>query len=187
VAITDHNTIEGALQILALTPPFQIILGEEITTKQGEVIGLFLQEEIPANLSIQETIEQIHHQGGIVAVPHPCDRLRHHVLQQDCWPEILPLVDLIEGFNGRTVFKSDDQFAQKLAADYGKPVIAGSDSHTPWELGRCGMEIANFVTAQDLLKKVPESHFWGNYTSPWVHLVTKIVKYKTRYQLKKRS
>ena len=177
--------MDGVSQVLALKPSFRIIPGEEITTQQGEVIGLFLREAIPAGLSVWETIERIHQQGGIVTVPHPCDRLRHHVLQKSCWPNVLPLVDMIEGFNGRTVFKMDDRLARKIAANYQKAVVAGSDSHTPWELGRCGIEIGDFDTSQDLIEAVREGHFFGRYTSPWSHIVTKAVKYRARQRLKK--
>jgi predicted metal-dependent phosphoesterase TrpH len=172
--------MDGVSQVLALKPSFRIIPGEEITTQQGEVIGLFLQEVIPAGLSVWETIERIHQQGGIVTVPHPCDRLRHHVLQESYWPDVLPLVDMIEGFNGRTIFKADDRLAQKIAANYQKIIIAGSDSHTPWELGRCGIEIGDFDASQDLLEAVREGRLFGSHASPWVHIVTKAVKYKVR-------
>jgi predicted metal-dependent phosphoesterase TrpH len=185
VAITDHNTMDGVSQVIALKPLLRIIPGEEITTQQGEVIGLFLQEAIPAGLSVWETIQRIHCQGGIVTVPHPCDRLRRHVLQKSYWTEVLPLVDMIEGFNGRTVFKADDRFAQKIAAYYQKPVIAGSDSHTPWELGHCGMEIENYDTCQDLIEVISGGRYFGTYTLPWSHLITKAVKYRNRWHLRK--
>jgi predicted metal-dependent phosphoesterase TrpH len=176
VAITDHNTMDGVWRLMALSPPLRVIPGEEITTRQGEVIGLFLQEAIPAGLDVLETIGRIRAQGGIVAAPHLGDRLRRHVLQRSCWPEVLPLVDLIEGFNGRTVFKADDCLARQVAADYGKSLIAGSDSHTPWELGRCGLEMGDFDTGKDFVAAVKESRFFGKYAPAWVHVVTKIKK-----------
>jgi predicted metal-dependent phosphoesterase TrpH len=177
VAITDHNTMDGVWRLMELSPPLRVIPGEEITTRQGELIGLFLQEAIPAGLDVLETIGRIREQAGIVAVPHLGDRLRHHVLQRSYWPEVLPLVDLIEGFNGRTVFKADDRLARQVAVDYGKPLIAGSDSHTPWELGGCGLEIGNFDNGRDFLDAVKKSRFFGKYAPVWVHIVTKVKKY----------
>jgi predicted metal-dependent phosphoesterase TrpH len=177
VAITDHNTMDGVWRLLTLSPPLRIIPGEEITTRQGEVIGLFLQEAIPAGLDVLETIACIRAQNGIVVAPHLGDRLRHHVLQRSCWPVVLPLVDLIEGFNGRTVFKADDRLAQQVAIDYRKPLIAGSDSHTPWELGGCGLEIGDFDRGRDFMEAVKESRFFGKNAPAWVHVITKIKKY----------
>jgi predicted metal-dependent phosphoesterase TrpH len=177
VAVTDHNTMDGVWRLMELRSSLRIIPGEEITTRQGEIIGLFLQEAIPAGLDVLETIERIRDQDGIVVAPHLGDRLRHSVLQRSCWPEVLPLVNLIEGFNGRTVFKADDCLAQQVATEYGKPLIAGSDSHTPWELGRCGLEMGDFDTGKDFVAAVQESHFFGKYASIWVHIVTKVKKY----------
>ncbi|MGD9156158.1 MAG: PHP domain-containing protein [Bacillota bacterium] len=177
VAVTDHNTMDGVWRLLALNPPLRVIPGEEITTRQGEIIGLFLREAIPAGLEVAETIGRIHAQGGVVTAPHLGDRLRHHVLQRSCWPEVLPLVDLIEGFNGRTVFKADDRLAQQVAAEYEKPLISGSDCHTPWELGRCGLEMRDFNDGRDFVEAVKESRFFGKYAPVWVHVITKIKKY----------
>jgi predicted metal-dependent phosphoesterase TrpH len=181
VAITDHNTIDGALELQRITPQLQIIIGEEITTRKGELIGLFLQERVPPGLDPLATIARIHEQGGLVVLPHPCDRLRRKVLQRDCWEEVLPLVDLVEGFNGRTVFAADDRAACELAAHFHKPLYAGSDAHTSWEFGRCGLELPEFDSAQSFLRSIKKAKFFGRHAPPWPHVVTKIVK-KTRRQ-----
>jgi predicted metal-dependent phosphoesterase TrpH len=176
IAVTDHNTISGALELQRIAPELQIIIGEEITTRQGELIGLFLREFIPAGLEPMETIERIHQQGGLVVLPHPCDRLRRKVLQRSCWVEVLPLVDLVEGFNGRTIFRADDREASELAARFQKPLYAGSDCHTAWEFGRCGLEMPGFDSPESFLSSVAQARFFGKHTPPWPHVVTKMVK-----------
>src|SRR5262249_51765782 len=75
VAATDHNEIGGALEAAALGKPITVIVGEEVKTSQGEVIGLFLTEKIERGLTMAETIGQIQAQGGLVLMPHPFDRL----------------------------------------------------------------------------------------------------------------
>jgi predicted metal-dependent phosphoesterase TrpH len=176
VIVTDHNTINGALELQRIAPPFQIIIGEEITTRQGELIGLFLQERVPAGLDPLGTIALIHKQGGLVVLPHPCDRLRRKVLQRNCWEEVLPMVDLVEGFNGRTLFHADDKAACELAMRFQKPLYAGSDCHTAWEFGRCGLELPSFDSPEGFLKSVAQARFFGKHASLWPHVATKLVK-----------
>src|SRR5258708_40374255 len=71
VCATDHNTIEGALRLRELADGFRVIIGEEVSSRDGEIIGLFLEKAIPRDLSAEETIARIHDQGGLVSVPHP--------------------------------------------------------------------------------------------------------------------
>ena len=73
IAITDHNEIAGAIELKNIAP-FTVIVGEEILSSSGEIIGLFLTEHIPAQLSAEETIRRIKDQGGLVLIPHPFDR-----------------------------------------------------------------------------------------------------------------
>ena len=75
VAVTDHNTIRGALAVKEMAP-FLVIVGAEIRSREGEIIGLFLSDEVPPDLSAQETIERIRAQDGLVSLPHPLDRFR---------------------------------------------------------------------------------------------------------------
>jgi predicted metal-dependent phosphoesterase TrpH len=185
IAVTDHNTISGALHLIKMAPPFRVIIGEEILTSEGEVIGLFLKEEIPAGLSARETIQLIRKQQGLVVLPHPCDRLRHHALASSWVEEVLPEVDLVEGFNGRTVFPKDDQSAVDLGERFHKSIIAGSDSHTSWEFGRVGMEMGAFENPMEFMSEINNAKFFGHRTPPWIHLVTKSVKYANRIGLRR--
>lgn len=181
VAVTDHNTIEGALRLAGMDPPFRLIVGEEITTREGEIVGLFLSEEIPAGLGVLTTIELIRAQGGLVVLPHPCDRLRRHVIKPDVLAEVLPLVDAVEVFNGRTLYSRDNLAAAELAKKYAKPGSAGSDSHTAGELGVCGVEIGEFTTPASFLAELEASgKVFGRPSGLWVHVVTKAVKIAKR-------
>jgi len=186
VAVTDHNTIQGAVYLKKNSAlPFQIIIGEEISTRQGEVIGLFLQETIPDGLDVYQTIEIIAEQGGLSVLPHPCDRLRHHAIRPELLPEIIALVDIVEGYNGRTIFKADDRKALSLAKEGAKPVIAGSDAHTVWELGRFGLELPEFESPAELITALRSARLFGRRANPAVHLVTKAVKRAVRWGFKK--
>ncbi len=84
VAITDHNTIAGA-QAFHAQAPDRFLVGEEIKSRQGEVIGLFLEEEVPAGLTLQETIDRIRDQGGLVGASHPLDSQRSESMGRKRW------------------------------------------------------------------------------------------------------
>ena len=128
VAITDHNTIKGGLEAKKInkSQDFLVIVGSEVNTEVGDIIGLFLTEEIKSRNSM-EVIEEIKKQGGLVVLPHP---YRGHKLND----ELLKRIDVIEGFNARTNDK-DNEEAVKLAEKYNKPIIAGSDAHFASEIG----------------------------------------------------
>lgn len=136
VAITDHNTIKGSLEAEKLNEDenFIVITGAEIQTEIGDVIGLFLNEEIKSRNSI-EVIEEIHKQGGISVLPHP---YKGHRLND----EIIRKVDAIEVFNSR-VRKEDNEKAMKLAEQFKKPITNGSDAHFLYEIGRSKVIINN--------------------------------------------
>ncbi|MGE5559212.1 MAG: PHP domain-containing protein [Bacillota bacterium] len=186
IAVTDHDTIEGALRLADRDLPFRLIIGEEILAREGEITGLFLSVRIPGGLGIYETLSRIKEQGGLVVAPHPCDRLRRHVLDAGVLRRIIREVDIIEGFNGRTVFAGDDAAATALGRCFGKPLIAGTDCHTRWELGRCGSILAHFSSAAEFLTGLPAAgDFYGRRAPVWVHLITKCVKYANRLGLRR--
>ena len=143
IAVTDHNNIRGALEVRSIAP-FQVIIGEEIKSSAGDIIGLFLEEEIPRGLSPQETVEAIKSQGGLVMVPHPFDRLRPSAIKYEALKEILPKVDIMEAFNAHNLLMRDNDRAEKFSRDHDLVAAAVSDSHTPLELGRTFMEMPEF-------------------------------------------
>jgi predicted metal-dependent phosphoesterase TrpH len=169
VAVTDHNAIGGALAVQKLAS-FTIIIGEEVESSEGEIIGLFLQEEVPAGLSPEETVRRIKEQGGLVCVPHPFDRLRGTRLAEAALMRILPQVDIIEALNARTTLRGDNEQAARFAQEHGLPMSAGSDAHSARELGRAGVEMPDFEGPWEFLEALRQGQIVGRLSSPLVHL-----------------
>ena len=168
VAITDHNNIQGALEVQSAAP-FQVIIGGEIKSAAGDIIGLFLQEEIPGGLAAAETAQLIKEQGGLVVAPHPFCRLRPTALGLRALLEILPLVDLIEGFNSHTVMPGDNDKGEKFAQEHSLPMVACSDAHSALELGRTFTEVPAEEfdgTPEGLLRAVKLGRMVGKYPNP---------------------
>jgi len=128
VAITDHNTIKGGRKANRINKDsdFSVIVGAEIATELGDIIGLFLNEEIKTRDSVK-VIDEIKAQGGLVVLPHP---FRGHKNIE----EIAKSVDLIEVFNSRCSFKENKK-AEELAKNLKKEVAVGSDAHSLKEIG----------------------------------------------------
>lgn len=127
IAVTDHNTIAAAQQLHAELGD-AIIVGEEITTAEGEIIGLYLTETIPPNLSAAETVQRIHAQGALVYVPHPFETVRKG-LNESVLKQIADGVDIMEVHNGRAVFQNRTSQALAWIAAHGVPGAASSDAH----------------------------------------------------------
>ena len=171
VAVTDHNTIRGALAVRELAD-FPVIVGEEVRSSDGEVLGLFLSEEIPKGLTAGDTIAHIKDQGGIAGVPHPFDSLRS-ALREDALLGCIDQLDFIEGLNARMVFSSHNDKARKFAKQHGLPVSAGSDAHSPWEVGRVWAETPPFEGAADFVAALRQGRLVGRLSTPLVHLISR--------------
>lgn len=144
LAITDHNTIEGALRMKEIAP-FPIIVGEEILTTKGEIIGFFLKEKIPKFLTPEETITRIKLQGGLVCIPHPFDGVRAaSALETSVLKRLAPHIDIIEVFNSRVILERDIKRAFKFAEEGGFLKSAGSDAHNLFEIGNAYVEMDEF-------------------------------------------
>lgn len=170
IAIADHHSIAGALRLKEIAP-FNVIVAEEIMTPIGELMGLFLTQEIPRGLSAQETITRIKSQGGLVNIPHPFGhsfRENKKLLSQ----EILSQVDLIEVFNSRIPFPNTFPKASKLAAEYRLPASAGSDAHTIREIGRAYVEMPEFNGPEDFLDCLTRGKIFGQRSSSFLHFVS---------------
>jgi predicted metal-dependent phosphoesterase TrpH len=178
--VCDHDTLEGAHQTMralrSLDPDLPEVLAEEITTDSGELIGLFLSEEIPAGLSAPETVDRIHDQGGLILVPHPFCQYRSRALRGDVREEVIGKIDLIEAFNARNVVDGDNDRAFAYAALHHKPSTVGSDAHTPMELGRVWQEIPWFEGPRDFLQVLPEGRIQFQRSPSAVHILTRVVK-----------
>jgi predicted metal-dependent phosphoesterase TrpH len=153
IAITDHNVFAGAREALALArerPP-KVIPGEEVKTADaGEVIGLFLQDEIPPGLPFAETIAAIREQGGIVYLPHPFDRL-HAVPDAATLHRHLAEIDVFEVYNARLLFDGMNEEALRFARKYNLTMGAGSDAHVLQGVGTGLVRMRAFETPEEFL------------------------------------
>lgn len=127
IAVTDHNTIDMAKELHA-TFGDRIIIGEEITTLDGEIIGLYLHRTIPPLLSVEETVRRIRAQGGLVYIPHPFETVRKG-LKRSVLDSIAADVDIIECHNGRAVFQDRSKLASAWQRLHRTAAAASSDAH----------------------------------------------------------
>jgi predicted metal-dependent phosphoesterase TrpH len=177
VAVTDHNTLRGALEAAAQAPDL-IIPGEEIMTTEGELLGYYLTREIPKGLPPEEAVSRLRDQGATISVSHPFDRLRRGAWKLDALRRILPLVDAVEGFNARCLFSEDNRRAESFAAENHIPLTAGSDGHTGFELGAAGLEIPPFQDPTTLRAALSRAKVFGRLLPWWVHLFSRYAKWK---------
>lgn len=168
VVITDHNTISGALRAREIDPE-RVIVGEEIMTREGELLAAFLSEEIPPGLSALETIARLREQGALISVAHPFDRLRSGHWQPDDLLRITPHIDAIETFNARCFHPSFNRLALAFARQQGLMGTAGSDAHTLLELGRASMLLPEFEDAPSLKNALSQVEYQVRLSSPLVH------------------
>ena len=153
VAVTDHNAFGGALAAaeLAADRALTVIPGEEIKTAgQGEVIGLFLQDEIPRGLSFEDTIAAIRAQGGLVYLPHPFDRM-HSIPDAATLHRHLADIDVFEVYNARLLFEQYNDEAERFARKYNLTMGAGSDAHVLQGLGTGGVRMRAFNGPEEFL------------------------------------
>jgi predicted metal-dependent phosphoesterase TrpH len=144
IAITDHNVFGGALEALAATTSLTVIPGEEIKTEdQGEVIGLFLSEEIPRGVPFEDTLAAIHGQDGIVYLPHPFDRM-HSIPDAATLRRHLDEIDVFEVYNARLLFEAYNEEALRFARKYNLTMGAGSDAHVLQGVGTGALRMREF-------------------------------------------
>ncbi len=169
LALTDHHSTRGALELQALAPEL-VIVGEEIMTRQGELLAYFVKEEVPRGLSAQEAIVRLKEQGTVISVPHPFDRWRSGAWREADLIAILPWVDAIEVFNSRCVFKADNARALTFAQQHGKLRAVGSDAHYRMELGHAVLKMPYLPnTAAELLAGLAQAEAICQLSSPFVH------------------
>jgi len=151
IALTDHNTVEGALKLAEIAPELAIV-GEEAKTREGEVIGLFITRRVPPYMRPEDAMDLIHEMGGLVYVPHPLDRNRAHYSGERL-VELAPRIDIVEIYNP-WADASANKAAAGIAAELGKVTATGSDSHGLIEIGRSWMEMEDFDGPADFLAKL---------------------------------
>jgi predicted metal-dependent phosphoesterase TrpH/glycosyltransferase involved in cell wall biosynthesis len=153
IAVTDHNVFDGALEAVELARGRNLIVipGEEVKTdSQGEVIGLFLKEEIPRGMSFEDTIAAIKAQGGLVYLPHPFDRM-HAIANPATLHRHLGDVDVFEVYNARLLFEAYNDEALRFARKYNLTMGAGSDAHVPQGLATGGVRMRAFDGPEEFM------------------------------------
>ena len=153
IAVTDHNVFGGALEAVEKARGRKLIVipGEEVKTKdQGEVIGLFLKEEIPRGMSFGETVEAIRAQKGIVYLPHPFDRM-HAIPEPATIHRHLAEVDVFEIYNARLLFENYNDEAERFARKYNLLAGAGSDAHVLAGVGTGVVRMRRFSGPEEFL------------------------------------
>jgi predicted metal-dependent phosphoesterase TrpH len=145
-------------------------------TSDGEIIGVFLQEEIPPYMNAEETLDAIHDQGALSIVPHPFCSYRTNILKKDVMDNMIDCLDIIEGYNSRVLDDWENAIALGYAERRGKPVSAGSDAHTSFELGRTYVSIEPFSDPKGLIKALPNASVHYSHMNSAIHTVTRLVK-----------
>ena len=179
VAIADHGTIEGALEMQHLAP-FTVIVAEEILTPDGEIMGMFLEENIANGLSVEQTIAHIRGQGGLVCIPHAFDIFRPSALGAKIVEKITDEIDVMEVFNSRSPLLRSSAKARAFAEKYGIAQSAGSDAHTLNEIGNAYVEMPEFTGKDDFLQALGKGKVFGYRTNPLTHFSSAWAKLKKR-------
>ncbi|MHB8626750.1 MAG: PHP domain-containing protein [Aggregatilineales bacterium] len=185
LAVTDHNTAAGALALAKLVPDL-VIVGEEIMTTRGEILGYFMKESIPAGLTPDETIRRLRDQGAVISVSHPYDRLRKGAWAEPDLLAIFDRVDAIEIFNSRCLYAEDNDKAQHLAASRQKPGTVGSDAHIPYELGHATLTMQPFEGPGDFYESLRDATPVTMRSPAWVHAASTQAKWFKKLGLRKR-
>jgi len=172
IAITDHDEIAGALEAKELAEkkklPLQVIVGEEVSTDEGDLLVYFLKKRIaPAPLA--EVLPQVKKQGAVCSAAHPYDFIRHGIKVESLPPSLLAQIDCIEAFNARVTVPSHNAHALAFAKQSGKPFLAGSDAHHPSEIGTAYVEFEGIskLDAKNILS-APRK-ILGGLSLPYVH------------------
>jgi predicted metal-dependent phosphoesterase TrpH len=179
LVITDHNMISGALHAQKLDPHL-FIIGEEIMTQQGELLGIFIKEKIPASLTALKTIELLRSQGAFISVSHPFDAFRKGHWEIDDLLNIVCLIDAIEVFNSRCLLPQFNTRARAFSQDNKLLGTVGSDAHSIGEVGKATLSLPDFVDATSLKHSLSLAQPHVQLSGPWVHLYSRYSSWRKR-------
>jgi predicted metal-dependent phosphoesterase TrpH len=170
VCVTDHNAIAGALELRDRLDT-RVIVGEELRTAAGEIIGLFLTERVPQGVGPLEAARAIRDQGGVVYIPHPFDPMRRNMSEAALYELAeADLIDAVEVLNAKTSLASLNRRAAQFAAEFGIVAGAGSDAHVPDALGAAYVEMDDFDTPMEFLASLASARVIGHHWDeprPW--------------------
>jgi predicted metal-dependent phosphoesterase TrpH len=172
ICVTDHDTIEGALRLRDMDTGLVVIVGEEITSADGELIGLFLASRVAPGQSAERTIAQIHEQGALAYVPHPFSRNRRRHLRRAVLERVASAIDVVEVFNAREIASASNLLALEFAREQALPGGVGSDSHRRSEIGRAYVEVARFAGPEELVVALREGEVTGTLSGLGIHVRT---------------
>ena len=166
LCVTDHHAIDGARRLCDVLP-CRVIVGEEVRSTQGEIIGLFLEERIPFGLTPNETAKRIRDQGGLVYIPHPFDPMRRNLVE----PALEALASRRPGRRDRSpqcedVARVVEPTRVGVRAAHGIAAGAGSDAHVPDAIGAAYVEMADFDSPASFLAALRDSKVVGHHSDP---------------------
>jgi len=177
IAITDHNNTDALKKWKREfeSNGIELIPGVEVSSGDGHVIGLFIENNIKRGLSVQETVGKIKEQGGLAVAPHPFDIFRYGIGKEIFNSKF----DCIEVFNSRSMYKRGDKKSQEVGRKLSLVGICGSDAHTIEEIGNSYIE----TSEGDLFNAIKKGRFknHGKYSSPNVHFTTFFDKIKKNF------
>lgn len=180
IAITDHDNIAGAIAFREYCKrkkaSLNVIIGEEIMTVDGEIIGLYMTRDIPGGLTASETIGLLKEQGAVIYIPHPYDiRRKKTVLKESIICEYVEDIHCIECWNGRNSHTSYGLQQEKIAQKYNIKSVVGADAHTFWEFGKNVMYFPKEpVNANAFINGLDEAIMSKGKIRNIVHFITKI-------------
>lgn len=154
IAVTDHDTVSGSLEAMELArgTPLLVIPGQEIRTRDGEIIVLGIKKDLPGRLPALDTMKMARNSGGFVIVPHPFDRMRKGL--GNTMTSCLKYIDAVEVFNARTIFNKFNKKAMSFAREHSLPMTSGSDGHFPEEMGKSYLLVHSPRDIQSILEAV---------------------------------
>ena len=179
IAITDHNEIDGALEAYRIAPD-RVIVGEEIKTTQGELLGYFMQEKVSPGLEPMEAIERLKAQGAVISVAHPFDTIRSQHWALEELEKIVPYVDAIETYNARCLTEEPNQQAAVFAAEHDLLATAGSDAHSLLELGRASLWMSPFDGPEGFKAALRTAEVDTRLSPAFVHLFSRFAVYRKK-------
>ena len=179
LVITDHNSIEGALEAQAIDPEL-VIVGEEIMTTKGEILAAYIREQIPPFLSPQETIDRLKEQGAFISVSHPFDAMRSGGWKENDLLEIIPFVDAIEVYNSRCMMPRFNRLARNFAEQHNLAGTVGSDAHAAFEVGRSVLLLDQFSGPEEMRSVIRQAQFRVKWSPWWFHLTSRYASLKKK-------
>lgn len=180
LVITDHNTIAGARNAQKIDPEL-IIIGEEIMTREGELLAAYVKEDIPKGLDPFDALERLHAQDAFISVSHPFDRTRSGSWQPGVLSQIVPHIDALEIFNARCFPPKYNHQAAEFAHQHNLPGTAGSDAHALFEVGQATVQLPEFDGAQSLRQAIKSAKYDLSLSPLWVRLTSRYAVIRKKF------